>query len=186
MFWGVRGARGTFRASPRERPVLGAFKRRRARWRRLAAATKNTFPSPGGEGGPRRAFSPAVAGRMRGYLVGPNSVRPETSAAGPYGLGGKPPPPRSAPIPRRCRATALQGAAHNHQSFPRLTAFLAARLIPARSPQSIQSPVRRRRVRAGGFASGRFRGIGDRFYSRRRSNAPSPRQRLTRGHGRSA
>ena len=34
----------------------------------MACRKKLRFPSPGGEGGPRRAFSPAVAGRMRGLF----------------------------------------------------------------------------------------------------------------------
>ena len=33
-----------------------------------APREEDLFPSPRGEGGPRRAFSPAVAGRMRGHF----------------------------------------------------------------------------------------------------------------------
>jgi hypothetical protein len=50
-----------------------------------APREKNLFPSPRGEGGPRQAFSPAVAGRMRGYFRALDDRLPATHNRG-WGL----------------------------------------------------------------------------------------------------
>jgi hypothetical protein len=54
----------------------------RARMCATVAAQKDLPPSPRGEGGPRQAFSPAVAGRMRGYVRALDHELPATHNRG--------------------------------------------------------------------------------------------------------
>jgi hypothetical protein len=62
----------SFTALPRPPSPRRGKKSSRAR-----ARSKSAFPSPWGEGGPRRALSPAGAGRVRGLLPGEPTVTSE-------------------------------------------------------------------------------------------------------------